>query len=103
MAARALSGTCLERLARMASPLLRAAQRECPRDAPGRSNDYQDWQMAALILVAILHRRKSKSAQFRLLHERRATLQQWRHLDQCPARSTCFSRYDRPTDSSRRP
>lgn len=93
MTARALSGTCLERLVKMASPLLRAAQRKCPRAGPGRSHDYQDWQMAALILVAILHRRKSKSAQYRLLHERRATLQQWLSLDRFPARSTYFSRY----------
>ena len=65
MRARALTGTCLERLVRMASPLLRAAQRQCPRDGPGRLPDYEDWQVALLILVAVLHRRKSKSAQYR--------------------------------------
>jgi hypothetical protein len=65
MTARALSGACLERLVRMAGPLLRAAQRQCPRTGPGRTHDYLDWQIAALILIAILHRRKSKSAQYR--------------------------------------
>jgi hypothetical protein len=93
MSARALSGTCLERLVRMASPLLRAAQRQCPRAGPGRLPDYQDWQMAFLILVAVLHRRKSKSAQYRFLHERRATLQEWLHLKDFPARSTYCLRY----------
>jgi len=93
MLARALSGTCLERLVRMASPLLRAAQRQCPRAGPGRLPDYEDWQMAALILVALLHRRKSKSAQFRFLHERRAALRQWLDLEDFPARSTYFTRY----------
>jgi len=93
MPARALSGTCLERLVRMASPVLQAAQRQCPRAGPGRSPDYQDWHLAALILVALLHRRKSKSAQYRFLHERRATLQHWLHLADFPARSTYFTRY----------
>jgi hypothetical protein len=93
MTARALSGTCLERLVRMASPMLRAAQRPCPRAGPGRSADYQDWQIAALILLALLHRRKSKSAQYRFLLERRAALQQRLNLTDFPARSTYFARY----------
>jgi len=95
MVARAPSGACLERLVRMVNPLLRAAQRQCPRTGPGRSPDYQDWQIAALILIAILHRRKSKSAQYRFLHERerQAALQQWLHLQEFPARSTYFTRY----------
>jgi hypothetical protein len=77
----------------MASPLLRAAQRQCPRTGPGRLPDYQDWQIATLILIAILGRRKSKSAQYRFLHERRAALQAWLHLTEFPARSTYFTRY----------
>lgn len=93
MPARALSGTCLERLVRMATPLLRAAQRRCPREGPGRLPDYQDWQMALLILIAVLNRRKSKSAQYRFLHECRAALQPWLHLQDFPARSTYFIRY----------
>jgi hypothetical protein len=93
MSARAPSGTCLERLVRMASPVLRAAQRQCPRAGPGRLPDYEPWQMAILILVALWHRRKSKSAQYRFLHERRAALQQWLNLTDFPARSTYFIRY----------
>ena len=93
MPARALSGTCLERLVRLAKPLLRAAQRQCTRAGPGCLPEYQDWQIAALILVALLHRRKSKSAQYRFLHERRATLQHSLDLPDFPARSTYFERY----------
>jgi hypothetical protein len=77
----------------MASPLLRAAQRQCPRAGPGCLPDYEDWQIALLILIALLHRRKSKSAQYRFLHERRATLQRWLDLKDFPARSTYFLRY----------
>ena len=93
MLARAPFGTCLERLVRMASPLVRAAQRQCPRAGPGRLPDYEDWQIAILILVALLHRRKSKSAQYRFLHERRAALHRWLDLSDFPARSTYFLRY----------
>jgi len=77
----------------MAGPLLRAAQRQCSRTGPGRTHDYHDWQIAALILIAILHRRKSKSAQYRFLLQRRAALQQWLDLTDFPARSTYFARY----------
>ena len=93
MPAHTLSGTCLEQLVRIATPLLRAAQRQCPREGPGRLPDYEDWQMALLILIAVLNRRKSKSAQYRFLHECRAALQPWLHLQDFPARSTYFVRY----------
>jgi hypothetical protein len=93
MSARALDGACLERLVGMASPLLRAAQQKCRRRGPGRSATYQDWQIAVLILIAIIHRRKTKSAQYRFLLQRRATLRQWMHLTDFPARSTYFERY----------
>lgn len=93
MSARAPSGACLERLVRMAGPLVRAAQRQCPRGEPGRPHDYQDWQIACLILVAVLHRRKSKSAHYRFLLQHRAALQQWLDLADFPARSTYFARY----------
>jgi len=77
----------------MATPLLRAAQRQCPRQGPGRLPDYEDWQVALLILIAVLNRRKSKSAQYRFLHERRAALTPWLHPKDFPARSTYFLRY----------
>jgi hypothetical protein len=77
----------------MASPVLRAAQRQCPRAGPGCLPDYEDWQIATLILIALLHRRKSKSAQHRFLLERRATLLPWLSLQDFPARSTYFRRY----------
>jgi len=93
MPAHTLSGTCLEQLVRIATPLLRAAQRQCPREGPGRLPDYEDWQVALLIVIAVLNRRKSKSAQYRFLHERRAALKPWLHLQDFPARSTYFLRY----------
>ena len=93
MAPRVLPDACLERLVSMACPLLQAAQREGPGRGPGRPPEFQDWQIAALILVAVLHRRKSKSAQYRFLLQRHAALQRWLHLNGFPARSTYFTRY----------
>ena len=93
MPARAPRGTCLAPLVKMAIAICRAAGRQCPRTGPGRPPQFQDWQIATLILIAVLNRRKSKSAQYRFLHERRASLQRWLDLDTFPARSTYFVRY----------
>jgi len=96
MLVRAMEGTCLAALVRMAIPVCRAAERQCPRSGPGRRPDYADWQMATLIMVAILARRKSKSAQYRFLYEHRHELQDWLNLaGGFPARSTYFDRYRR--------
>ena len=93
MTARAMEGASLTELVRMAKPLCQAAQRECPRDGPGRPPDFEDWQMAVLIMVAILHRRKSKSAQYRFLSGRRTELIGWLGLERWPGRTTYFDRY----------
>lgn len=90
-----MEGTCLARLVRMAIPLCKAAERACPRLGPGAPPTYADWQMAVLIVVAILARRKSKSAQYRYLYERRKVLAKWLGLRTFPGRSTYFDRYRR--------
>ena len=95
MPARATDGTCLAKLVRMAIPLCRAAQTQCPRMGPGRPPDFDDWKMAILIMVAILKNRKSKSAQYRFLQEHRRKLRRWLALDRFPARGTYFARYAR--------
>lgn len=95
MPARATDGTCLAKLVRMAIPLCRAAQTQCPRTGPGRPPDFDDWKMAILIMVAILKNRKSKSAQYRFLHQHRQKLRRWLGLDRFPSRGTYFGRYAR--------
>jgi hypothetical protein len=89
----AQNGACLATLAKMALGLLKAAARDCPRTGPGRPPQFEDWQIAALIFIAVLYRRKSKSAQYRFLHERRTLLKRWLLLPAFPARSTYFARY----------
>lgn len=93
MPARAMAGPSLAKLVRMAIPLFRAAQSQCPRTGPGRRPEFADWKIATLILVAILKRRKSKSAQYRYLHEHRQKLKRWLGLKYFPSRTTYFERY----------
>ncbi len=95
MRARVTDGTCLAALVRMAKPLCRAAEHQCPRTGPGRPPDFPDWLMAMLIMIAVLKKRKSKSAQYRFLWEHRQELQRWLDWHGFPARSTYFDRYRR--------
>jgi hypothetical protein len=96
MGARATAGTCLESLVRMAKPLLQEAERQCPRTGPGAKPKIPDWFISMLIMVAILKRRKSKSAQFRFLSDK-ATRQRMvaAGCKRFPSRSTFFRRYKR--------
>jgi hypothetical protein len=93
MRARAMEGACLATLVRMAVPLCRAAERQCPRTGPGRPPDFADWVMAVLIMTAILKKKKSKSAQYRFLYEHRGTLMDWLKIQTFPGRTTYFDRY----------
>jgi hypothetical protein len=93
MPARARDGTCLAKLVRMATPIIRAAQTQCPRTGPGRQPEFADWKIATLIMVAVLKKGKSKSAQYRYLWQHRAKFKRWLGLKHFPARSTYFKRY----------
>lgn len=95
MRARAMEGTCLAVLVRMAIPLCRAAEDQCPRTGPGRPPDFADWVMAVLIMTAVLKKKKSKSAQYRFLCEHKTELKNTLGLKGFPARSTYFDRYRR--------
>ncbi len=90
-----MEGTCLPALVRRACPLCRAAEQECSRTGPGRPPDYPDWKIAVLIMVAVVKKRKSKSAQYRYLHEHRRDLMVLLDLASFPARSTYCDRYRR--------
>jgi len=91
----AMEGTALATLVKMAMPLCRRAQRQCPRNGPGRPPDYEDWRMAVLIMVATLKKRKSKSAQYRYLQAHRGELKRLLGMDAFPARSTYCERHKR--------
>jgi len=95
MRVRAMEGTCLAKLVRMAIPICQAAEKQCPRDGPGRPPDYPDWQIAVLIMTAFLKKKKSKSAQYRFLLEHRKEFKRLLQIKGFPARSTYFDRYSR--------
>ena len=93
MSVRAKEGTCLAALARMAVSITQAAEKQCPRRGPGRPPVYKDWQIDAMILIGVLARRKSKSAQYRFLADRRREVASWVGLERFPSRGTFFERY----------
>ena len=97
MGRRATAGTCLQALVKMAVPLLREAERRCPRTGPGAKPDIPDWFIGVLIMVGVLKRRKSKSAQFRFLSDpaNRQRIAEAAGCDAFPSRSTFFRRYRR--------
>jgi hypothetical protein len=95
MANRARDGTYLATLVEMALPFFREAERQCPRTGPGRKPTIPDWLIATLIMIAILKKKKSKSAQYRYLSEHRTEIAQWVHAKDFPSRSTYFDRYCR--------
>src|SRR5947209_7927042 len=95
MARRSEANTPLQDLVGLAAPLCRQAQRQLPRPGAGRPPDVPDWLLAVLIMVAILKRKKTKSAQYRFLCAHRAALAEWLGDDRFPGRSTYFDRYRR--------
>jgi Transposase DDE domain len=93
MGRQARAGRCLESLVRMAIPTLKAAERECPRQGRGAKPTIAEWLMASLIMIAVLNKKKSKSAQYRFLCEQRPNIAHWLGDDHFPSRPTYFRRY----------
>jgi len=91
----AMEGTILAQLIKLSIPLVKAAEKDLPRSGAGAPPRYPEWQIAVMIMVAVAARRKSKSAQFRYLYERRNLLMKLLAMEEFPVRSTYFSRYRR--------
>jgi hypothetical protein len=81
----------------MAVPIVQEAERQCPRTGPGAKPEIPDWFMGALIMVAVLKRKKSKSSQFRFLSDpqQRRLIAEAAGCAMFPSRSTFFRRYRR--------
>lgn len=94
MARRTQAATPLQDLVRLAVPICRQAAAGCPK-RPGRPPQVPDWLLAVLLMVAVLQRKKTKSAQYRFLCAHRAPLTRWLGSDRFPGRSTYFERYRR--------
>jgi hypothetical protein len=92
---RATEGTVALDLLDQAVSLLKVAEQQCPRTGPGAKPKVPDWTIAAMIQFAVLHKKKSKSAQFRFLNDpsRRALFGRRVAVECWPSRSTFFRRY----------
>jgi Transposase DDE domain len=95
MGRRARPDVDLRTLIRCALPDLQGAERDAPRTGRGDKPDIPDWLIAGVIMVAVLYKKKSKSAQYRFLGERRADLAAWFGDARFPSRATYFRRYRR--------
>jgi hypothetical protein len=95
MGRRTKAAASMESLVALAVPLLRQAEQQCPRKGAGAKPVIPDWLIAGLIMIAVLDRKKTKSAQFRFLCERRAVIAAWLGDARWPSRSTYFRRYRR--------
>jgi hypothetical protein len=95
MGKRATAGTDIRTLVRMALPLLKKAERQCPRTGPGAKLKLPDWLIASLIMIALLNRKKTKSGQYRFLCGQRHTIADWLGDWRFPARATYCRRYRR--------
>jgi hypothetical protein len=93
MGRRALALLPLQALVKLAVPLLRRAQHESTRSGPGRPPVIPDWVLGTLIMVAVLKKKKTKSAQYTFLSAHRKELSAWLGNDAFPCRSTYFARY----------
>jgi hypothetical protein len=93
MGARAKAGPCLKQLLTMATPLLQAAEDKSRRPGRGPQPTIPDWLIAALIMIAVLRKKKTKSAQYRFLKEQRGAIADWLGERRFPSRATYFRRY----------
>jgi hypothetical protein len=90
---RAKDGAPLLALLQMAIPLCQQAEQAVTKVRRGAKPEFKDWQVAALIMVAVLKKKKSKSSQYRCLFQHRGDLVKWLKLKRFPVRSTYCRRY----------
>ncbi len=91
----ATDGGLLEDLVAMSIPVCQRAEPECPRQGPGRKPTIPEWVIAVMIMVAVMLKKKTKSAQYVWWREHAADFARWFPGQSFPARSTFFDRYRR--------
>lgn len=95
MSTRATAGASLQQLVELAIPVCQQAERQCPRTGRGRKPAVPDWVLAVMVTVAVLHRKKTKSAQHAFWWQRREPFQRWFPTCRVLSRSSFFARYRR--------
>jgi hypothetical protein len=95
MPKRATDGALLDELVSLSIPLCQRAEKESPRTGPGRKPTIPDWVLALMIMVAVMLRKKTKSAQVVWWKQHRADFERWLPGQRMPGRSTFYDRYRR--------
>ena len=88
-------GNCLRTLVKMALPHFKQAERLKQRTGRGDKPHNPEWFVAVLIMIAVLQKKKRKSAQYRYLAEHRLEIAEWTSVKAFPSRATYFRRYRR--------
>jgi hypothetical protein len=95
MSQHATEGVRLAELVALCLPLCQHAEQDCPRRGPGRNPRIPEWVLAVMILVAVMLKKKTKSAQYTWWRQHGADFARWLPGQPFPARSTFFDRYRR--------
>lgn len=95
MSKRATDGACLEDLVPASVRVCQQAEAECPRRGPGRKPATPEWVLAVMIMVAVLLKKKTKSAQYAWWRQHAAEFARWLPGQPFPGRTTFFDRYRR--------
>ena len=94
MGKRAKTDELLPELVKLAIPTLKQAERETARGR-GAKPLIPDWVIAAMILIVVLKKKKSKASQLRFLCERRRDIAKWLGCTKFPSRASYYRRYRR--------
>lgn len=95
MPKRATDGALLDELVSRSILLCQLAEEQSPRTGPGRKPTIPDWVLAVMIMVAVMLRKKTKSAQWVWWTHHRADFERWLPGQRLPSRSTYYERYRR--------
>lgn len=95
MELRARDGALLDELVEIGVKYCRLAEQKHPRRGPGRHPDIPDWVLAVMVMVAVMLRKKSKSAQHAWWKSHVEDFTRWFAVQKFPGRSTFFDRYRR--------
>jgi Transposase DDE domain len=95
MPKRATEGALLDELVSRSIPLCQRAEKASPRSGPGRKPIIPDWVLTVMIMVGVMLRKKTKSAQFVWWRHHSTDFARWLPGQKMPSRSTFYERYRR--------
>jgi Transposase DDE domain len=95
MSSCAKEGALLDRCVVLAITVCQQAVECCPRLGPGRKPDVPDWVIAVMVVVGVLHRKKSRQSQFLFWKSRESRFADWFPGQRLLSRSQFYTRASR--------